>query len=263
VAFEAFRARESSRSRRQRRAAFVLVAVFHGVLIAAGVVYSYWHVEELTPPTLRVTFMSAPPPPPPPPPPPGGGGARPKKIAVKPKTEPIPEKPPDIVQPPEKVKPKKFERRKYEDEYEEKADAKTAVAGKGTIGDGDDDGEEGGVKGGQKGGVIGGTIGGTGTTPTVAKIVAPAVGMTHRMNCAQPDFPASVRRAGLTYSVLAKICVSATGVVDTVTILRHATNSVLDDSVVKSERACRYRPFMFGNMPAPFCYVQPFEFRGE
>ena len=67
---------------RQRRVAFTLVAVFHGVLIAAGVVYSYWHVEELTPPTLRVTFMSAPPPPPPPPPPPAGGGARAKKVAV-------------------------------------------------------------------------------------------------------------------------------------------------------------------------------------
>jgi protein TonB len=263
VAFEAFRARESSRSRRQRRAALVLVAVFHGVLIAAGVVYSYWHVEELTPPTQRVTFMSAPPPPPPPPPPPGGGGARPKKVAVKAKVEPIPEKPPEIVQPSEKVKPKR-EFRKHTDEYVEEDDAKTALgSGKGKIDEGDDDGEEGGVKGGQKGGVIGGTIGGTGTTPSVAKIVAPDVGMAHRLNCAKPEFPAFVIKAGLTYSVLAKICVSATGVVDTITILRHATDSVLDDSVVKSERVCHYRPFMFGSLPAPTCFVVNFEFRGE
>ena len=172
------------------------------------------------------------------------------------------------MQPPEKVKPKKFERRKYEDEYVENDDAKAVTGnGKSTIddgeGDGEDDGVAGGVKGGQRGGIIGGTIGGTGATPTASKIVAPDVGMAHRLNCAKPDFPASVIKPGLTYSVLAKICVSANGVVDTITILRHATDSILDDSVLKSERACRYRPFMFGSMPAPTCFVVNFEFRGE
>jgi outer membrane biosynthesis protein TonB len=129
VAFESFRAQESARPRRQRQIAFALVALFHVVLIAAGVVYSFWHVEELTPPTLRVTFMSAAPPPPPPPPPPaGGGGARAKKVAVKAKpVEPVPTKPPEIVQPPEKPRPIKKEFRKHEDEYVEEDDAKPAA----------------------------------------------------------------------------------------------------------------------------------------
>ena len=130
MAFESFRAQERGRPRTLRRIAFALVALFHGVLIAAGVAYSYWHVEELTPPTLRVTFMSAPPPPPPP----AGGGSRAKKVAVKTKpVEPIVvPKPNEIVQPPEKTKPVKKEFRKHEDEYVEDDDKKPGTGpGKG------------------------------------------------------------------------------------------------------------------------------------
>jgi len=267
VAFESFRGQhDQRRARRRRRLAFVLVAVFHGVLIAAGVVYSYWHVDELTPPTLRVTFMSAAPPPPPPPPPPAaGGGSRPKKVALKPKTpEPVVTKPPEIVQPPEKPRPIKKEFRKHEDEYVEEDNAKPATGagkGKGSIGDGDEDGEEGGVKGGQKGGVIGGSIGGAGTTPA-PKIVPPNVGEGHRQGCAKPDFPASLRKAGISYFVNAKICVTGAGTVDTISILNHE-DSLLEQSITRSEKACRYSPWIIGNVPAPFCYVEHFEFRGE
>jgi protein TonB len=265
VAFESFRAQDGDRSRRQRRVAFVLVAVFHGVLIAAGIVYSYWHVEELTPPTLRVTFMSAPPPPPPPPPPPAGGGARAKKAAVKKTPEPIPEKPPEIVQPPEKVKPKKYERRKYDDEEVVEDDAKPGVGtgkGKGAIADGDDDGEEGGVKGGQKGGVIGGSIGGTGTTPAPPRMMPPQFGALQKLSGDNPDFPVSLNRGDASYVVEARICVSAEGSVDSVTVTK-ASDSLLNDSVTRKVRTWRFRPLRSNGIAAPFCYQGRFEFNSH
>jgi protein TonB len=265
VAFESFRARESGRSRRQRRVAFVLVAIFHGVLIAAGVVYSYWHVEELTPPTLRVTFMSAPPPPPPPPPPPAGGGSRPKKVAVKAKTpEPIPEKPPEIVQPPEKTKPKKYERRKYDNEYEEKDDAKAGVGagkGKGAIEDGDEDGEEGGVAGGQAHGIIGGSIGGTGTMPA-ARRTSQFMGERLLLSTERPAFPPSLRRGDMIYVVEAKICVTTSGSVDTVTLTK-TSDALLNANVVNTVKAWRFRPMRFNGTVVPFCYPSRFEFKSQ
>jgi periplasmic protein TonB len=40
----------------------------HGLLVAVGVVVSFWHVDELSAPAVPVTFLTAPTPPPPPPP---------------------------------------------------------------------------------------------------------------------------------------------------------------------------------------------------
>jgi protein TonB len=267
VAFESFRAQDLARPRRQRRVAFTLVAIFHGVLIAAGVVYSYWHVEELTPPSLRVTFMTmAPPPPPPPPPPAGGGGARPKKVAVKKITEPVPEKPPEIVQPPEKKKINK-EFRKHTDEYEEKDDSKVATGtgvGKGKIGDedGDEDGEEGGVKGGVKGGSIGGTIGGTGTTPAPPRSMPAIWGDSHLEFGPMPKFPPTLIRGEREYLVGVDICVSATGSVDTVTVTKRA-DSLLDETVVKTVKTWRYRPLKFNGSNVGSCFPKQFLFKPE
>jgi protein TonB len=268
VAFESFRGQDDQRRSRQlRRVAFALVAVFHGVLIAAGVVYSYWHVDELTPPTLRVTFMTAAPPPPPPPPPPaGGGGARPKKVALKPKTpEPVVTKPPEIVQPPEKSRPIKREFRKHEDEYVEEDNAKPAAGvgkGKGSIDDGDEDGEEGGVKGGQKGGIIGGSIGGAGTTPAPPRSMPAQFGALQKSSGADPAFPPSLRRGDMIYVVEAKICVSTTGAVETVTLTKRA-DSLLDNNVVNAVKNWRFRPMKFNSMFVAFCYPARFEFKSQ
>src|SRR4051812_23890705 len=147
--------------------------------------------------------MSAAPPPPPPPPPPAGGGSRAKKVAVKTKVpEPVPTKPTEIVQPPEKVKPVKHEFRKHEDEYVEPDNAKPATGngvGKGAI-DGDEDGDEdgvaGGVKGGQKGGIIGGTLGGTGTAPAPPRMMPPQFGALSKLSGDDPEFPRSLNRGG-------------------------------------------------------------------
>jgi protein TonB len=261
VAFEAFRRQDLDRPRKLRRIAFVLVAIFHGVLVAAGIVYSYWHVEELTPPTLRVTFMSAPPPPPPPPPAAGGGG-RPKKVALKPKL-PEPVKPTEIVQPPEKTKPVKHEFRKHTDEYVEEDNTKTGVGagkGKGSIEDGDEDGEEDGVKGGQRGGVIGGTIGSAGTTPAPPRSMPSQFGALQKISGDDPDFPPSLNHGGMEYIVEAKICVSTTGSVESVTVTKTA-DRLLDDSVLAKVRTWRFRPMRFNNMLVAFCYPGRFEFK--
>ena len=112
----------------------------HVALILVGVAYSFWHVEELSPPRLKLTFMSAAPPPPPPPPPPGGGSNAPKKKV--PKVRPVEQKPTAIVQP--KDTPKVVEPPKEEPKP----------------GDGVKGGEIGGKIGGEIGGKIGGEIGG-------------------------------------------------------------------------------------------------------
>jgi protein TonB len=204
-----------------------------------------------------------------PPPPAGGGGPR-KKVAVKTKTpEPIPEKPPDIVQPPEKAKPKKYERRKYTDEYEEKDDAKAGVGkGKGSIeADGDDDGEEGGVaggvKGGKVGGIIGGTIGGTGIAPAPPRMMPPQFGAVMKVAGDDPDFPPALNHGGLSYIVDATICVTVTGSVESVRITK-GSDPLLNDSVTrKVTTAWRFRPMRSAGLAAPFCYPAHFVFNSH
>src|SRR4051794_5001442 len=106
MAFDAYRTQTQGRPSHRRRVTYLLSAALHGVLIVVGVAYSFWHVDELSPPLLRVTFMSAAPPPPPPsPPPPAGGGAQKKKVTLKPKPVVIP-KVGEIVQPRETPQPK-------------------------------------------------------------------------------------------------------------------------------------------------------------
>src|SRR4051812_23617234 len=117
----------------KRRAVLTVSLALHGIAAVVLVVYSFIHVEEITPPALSLTFFSAPPPPPPPPPP-----AK-KHTEVKHIDKKIvtPTTVPQLVQP-------KQEEQKDED-------------------DGEEGGVEGGVAGGVKGGVVGGVVGGTGT----------------------------------------------------------------------------------------------------
>jgi protein TonB len=269
MAFEAFRDQARPGATRERRLMLVAAAGLHGALIALGVVYSYWHVDELTPPTLRVTFISAAPPPPPPPaPPPAGGSGAKKKVAFKPKTPtPVVEQPkPQIVQPRETAAPVKKKTFRQHDDEEDEDDEPAGVKGgvKGGVAGGVIGGTVGGTIGGTPGGVIGGVVGGTVAPPLppAPKILPPNVGAAQRDNCGRPDFPASLRRAGSSYLIGAKICVSRSGVVETVTIIKHG-DSLLEESVVTFEKHCRYKPFVVGSTTAPFCYVQPFEFKGE
>src|SRR5262245_17065372 len=128
--FEAFLTADKGKPKKWLRITYTLSIGLHAVLLAGAAVYSFWHVEELTPPSVPVTFMSAAAAAPPPPPP-----AKKKTITkVKPHpTEIVQPKPDQIVQPKEKPEP------------EEEPD----------------DGVEGGVEGGVPGGTVGGDVAST------------------------------------------------------------------------------------------------------
>jgi hypothetical protein len=260
MAFDAFRTQDE-RPKHLRRVIIGVAAVLHGALIAAGVVYSYWHVDELTPPTLRVTFISAAPPPPPPPPPPAGGGA-PKKVAMtkpKPTTPVVVPKPTDIVQPRERPAPVKKEFRKHDDE-EEDDDEDAPRGGKGGVKGGVIGGEVGGEVGGVKGGVIGGAQGGTGSSKVAPKFLTANEAEGLKVSGDLPVLPAHLNRAGHEYLVMAKICISTGGAVESVTVMKGA-DSELDASVVAKVKTWRFRPRTFNAIAVPYCYIGRFEFK--
>ena len=251
MAFEAFRAQSEASARSGRKSIWYAVSIaFHGALLAVGIAYSFWHVEELSPPLLKVTFMSAAPPPPPAAAPAGGGNTAPKKkIVVKPKTIVQPKT--DIVQPKETPKEEPKEEPKADD-HGEKDGVKGGVAG----------GTPGGVAGGVPGGKVGGTPGGVGTgAPTAPKFLPPNLGMAQKLSGDDPPFPPSLRRPGAVYHVLVKVCVNSIGLVDKVTIMK-STESLLDSGVIDTLRTnWRFRPYMAGAMPVPFCTIKDFEFK--
>jgi periplasmic protein TonB len=259
MAFEAFRAGADGGNRpraRWRTLMYVGSVAVHVGLILVGVAYSFWHVEELSPPRLKLTFMAAAPPPPPPPPPPEGGGANAAKKKV-PKVRPVEPKQHAIVQPketPKVVEPPKEEPKPGDGQ-------KAGVIG-GTIG-GEVGGKIGGEVGGKIGGDPGGKIGGTGTAPA-AKMVAPAMGAAQLMS-PQLEFPrhlAHVLRDGLVQRVLVKICVTTTGAVDRVTLSKGA-DPRLDEYVLTNVKAWRYRPLTANAVAVPFCYPAMFEFKPQ
>jgi protein TonB len=257
VAFEAFRAHAAQRPSGRKPLWYALSLGFHGALIAFGIAYSFWHVEELSPPLLKVTFMSAAPPPPPAAPPPAGGGSasvKPKRAIVKPKTIVEPTKT-DIVQPKETPKKQEPPQEKPEpkvDDHGEKNGVKGGVIG----------GTPGGTIGGTPGGKIGGTPGGTGTgAPTAPKFLPPNIGLAQKISGDDPPFPPSLRRPGSVYHVLVKVCVSTSGTVDKVTIMK-STEAQLDGGVIDTlTRNWRFRPYMANATPIPFCTIKDFEFK--
>ena len=248
MAFEAFLEGGDPRPRRRRRLTYTVSLAVHAVLLAGGVAYSFWHVEEITPPTVRVTFMAAAPPPAPPPPPPAGGGSEAPKKKTPPKVKPTLTA---LVQP-RLVPPKKEEPKPEPDDD----DPNQAIAG-GTKG-----GTAGGTIGGTVGGTIGGTVGGTAPRPLGPKMLAPQIGALQKDSGDDPDFPALLRRSGMVYVVLAKICVSRTGSVDSVSILKGA-DTLLDGNVLTAVKKWHYRPLMADNNAVPFCYFGRFEFKSN
>ena len=257
MAFEAFLQGDDLRPRRRRRLTLVVSVLVHAALLAGGIAFSFWRVEEISPPTVRVTFLSsAPPPPAPPPPPPAGGNTAPKKKnPITPKTTLTALVQPKTVQP--TVPPKKEEPKEEPNDE----DPDQALAG----------GTKGGSKGGTIGGTIGGTVGGTiggvvdgqiAPKPVAPKMLAPQMGALQKQSGDDPDFPALLRRSGMIYVVLTKICVSKAGQVDSVSILK-GTDPTLDNNVVKAVKGWLYRPLLADNNAVPFCYFGRFEFKAN
>jgi len=259
MAFEAFLQRDEVRPRRRRRLTFTVSLIVHAALLAGGIAYSFWRVEEISPPNVRVTFLSsAPPPPAPPPPPPAGGGATPskKKLTTTPKPTLTTLIEPKIVPPKPKEQPK--------DEPDDEDPAQAFAGGtKGGTKGGTIGGEVGGTIGGTKGGTIGGEVGGQAPPkPVGTRMLAPQMGALQKISGDDPNFPAALRRSGMVYVVLSKICVSRQGTVDSVSILK-GTDPTLDDNVVSAVKGWRYRPLLADNNAVPFCYFGRFEFKAN
>jgi hypothetical protein len=253
VAFEAFRAQSEAPARAGRNRQWYALSIgVPGALVVGGIAYSFWHIDELSPPLLKVTFLSAAPPPPPAPPPPAGGGTTAKKkIIPKPKVV-VPK--PEIVQPkeiPKKEEPK--EEPKAEDHGE-----KDGVKG-GTIG-----GTPGGTIGGVKGGTIGGTPGGTigAVAPAAPKFLPPNMAKQQLIDGPSPDLPPALNRGDYLYRVLVQICVSTTGAVDKVT-LKMGADPLLNEAVLSKVKTWKFRALMANNVPVPFCYPATFEFKRQ
>ncbi|HEX2659816.1 MAG TPA: energy transducer TonB [Polyangia bacterium] len=252
------------RSERTWRRATVVLSIGAHVAAALGAIaYSFWHVEELQPPRVTVTFVSAaslPPPPPPPPPPLAGGGGAPKRPrVVRPKVDTVPEvKTPPVVEPPVKPTP-------VETPHETPPDShptKSPIEGPGT-GPGSADGVKNGVVGGVKNGVVGGVVGGqVGAPVPPPKFLPPQMGAQRKLSGADPDFPAVLRHPGATYLIMAKICVGIAGNVDSVTLQKRA-EPTLDANVVAAVKGWRFQPMTANGTPVPFCYFGRFEFKSD
>jgi TonB family protein len=254
MAFEAFldvHSRRTERPRR-RRLTYTLSLAVHGAALAAAIGYSFWRVDELSPPTVKVTFMN--PAPPAPPPPPAGGGGETKKKAAAHKPHPSPTA---LVQP--SVTPPKPQEPPPHDQPQSQPAAH----------DDDDDDDDRGFAGGQAGGRVGGriggrvdgTVGGAGPAAPVSapRMMPPVWGAGQKSSGADPDLPPFLNRPGRSYVVTAKICVTRTGTVESVTIMQGA-DAQLDRNVVTAVKAWRYRPLMANDMAVPFCYFGRFEF---
>jgi protein TonB len=237
MAFDAFLTQEKAKPKKWRRVTYTVSAAFHAALLVGGAIHSFWHVDELTPPNVQVTFMSAAPPPPPPPP-----AARKKtQTKVKPRpTEIVQPKPDQIVQPKEK-------------EPEEEPD----------------DGVEGGVEGGVAGGVVGGVVGAPPPPPPpVQQLLPPNVGKGQLAVDVQndprykPGLPAQLNRAGMVIWGLFKICVSADGAVTDVKTIK-AADPLVDADWIAKMRTWRYRPYSINGRPVPFCHPMRLEVRAQ
>jgi TonB family protein len=66
----------------------------------------------------------------------------------------------------------------------------------------------------------------------------------------------------MVYTVLSKICVSRSGTVESVSILKGA-DSLLDRNVVNAVKGWHYHPLLADNNAIPFCYFGRFEFKAN
>jgi protein TonB len=225
MAFENFLTQDKKTSATKwRRVTYTFSLGLHAALLVVGAVYSFWHVEELSPPSVSVTFLAGAPPPPPPPPPPKKKKSDTK--VVKP-TEIVQPKPNQIVQPKEKPP-----------EPEE-----------------EDDGVEGGVEGGVAGGTVGGVVGSTGQGPVM---LPPNIGTGQRLTELRsgdpltPSLPPQLNRAGMTLWGLFKVCVSAQGTVSGVTVMKPA-DPLVDNDWIGKIKQWKYKPYSVNGRAVPFC----------
>ncbi len=198
-----------------RRALIIASVVLHGAAAAGFIIWSFFHVEEIVPPSLSLTVFSAPPPPPPPPPP-KAHHAQTEHTQPKPHVE--------ITQPTnvQKIVQPKEEEKKPEPEDEPDEDGAEEGGEEGGV----KGGVVGGVKGGVVGGVKGGQLGGNGTDmnakpPSPAKLVPQFVLAASKVSVADPHLPEWFKQQHAQQTVTAtyKIIVGQNGRVMDVIVL--------------------------------------------
>jgi hypothetical protein len=88
--------------------------------------------------------------------------------------------------------------------------------------------------------------------------IAPSVGAAHRLTDLndsryRPSLPPSINRPGMTVWGVFRICVSANGHVEGVTLVKSADPLVNNDWMAKI-RTWEYRPYSVDGRPVPFCH---------
>jgi protein TonB len=242
--FEAFLTQHHIRPKKGRRVMVALSLVLHGGLVIAAVVYSFWNVDVLSPPTVTVTFLNNSPPSPPPPPPPK------KKTAAQ--TKPV--TPRELVQP------------KANEIVQPKA-AKPVEEAK------EDDGEEGGEEGGVAGGVVGGVAGGVAVAAPPAparppppkaeeiapKFLPPNIAGQQLLTDPRTDpryrvaLPPALGNAGMRLWAMLKVCVSEEGDVSDVKIIK-SMDATADSLLQAKIKTWRYKPINIDGHAVRFCY---------
>jgi protein TonB len=225
MAFDQFLTAEKARPKKWLRITIIGSVSLHAGLLVVGAVYSFWHVDEISPPSVNVTFLSAAPAPPPPPP-----AAKKKQTIVKPRvvTEVVQPRPNQIVQPKEKPPPEPEE---------------------------DDDGVEGGVEG----GVHGGVVGSAGPAVEAPRMLPPNVAKGNLLidpqsDAYRPKLPAALNRAGARLFAMVKVCVSNQGRVEKVDFLKGA-DPLVDQEIRTKVMTWKYKPYAIDGRPVPICFV--------
>jgi protein TonB len=237
--FESFTPKRTSWA---RRTLFIGSIVFHGVAAVALLIYSVFHVEELAPPEVTLTFFNAPPPPPPPPPPP----AQAKKTQSKPKTV-VPTKITSFKEP-------KPQEKKEEEKKEEHSSSNDSA------------GQAGGVQGGVAGGVVGGVVGAPATTaapppppppPAAPKMVPSFVFAKDKIGGGDPHLPDEFksRHPKETLNASYRVCVGTDGRVSEMSVVRGIGG--VDDGIIQQVRGS----WSFKPQPVPVCTIWNFVFK--
>lgn len=238
MAFDSVLAADAAAPRRWRRITVAVSLALHVGLLAVGVAYSFWAVDELPLPSVAVTLAGGLPPPPPPPPPPPArrqstGRVRPKAIET------------PLSQPREQTKPAPREEPEAKQEEQEEKE--------------EEGGQEGGVAGGVKGGVVGGVVGAPlGPATLTANIARAQLLIDPNAEAYKVRLPPALARGADAFYAIVRVCVSDQGAVTDVRVLRGA-DPAIDPQIPTVLRRWRYRPYQENGRPRPFCYLLRYE----
>jgi TonB family protein len=229
MTFETFLTMDRPRSSRWRRLTYALSLLLHGALLVVGVTASFWRVDELSPPSIPLTFATFSPPPPPPAP--RAAGSR--------RNTPRPRPRAALTQPTPATVPAPTE-------------ATT---------DSEREGPAGNEIGSETSTCQGPHCIGIGDAP--ARFLPPTVARGQLAIDPQDEryrvhLPTAMATAGMSVWALVKICVGVDGNVSQVKILKSA-DPALDPTIVAVLRTWRYQPYTLDGRPVPFCTTVRYE----